>query len=48
VLDLPHVLDAEPIGQLDLIEGILYQLALGVFLVWAADLVLVENAELHL
>ena len=26
VLDLPHVVEAEPVGQLDLLEGVLEQL----------------------
>ena len=47
VLDLPDVLDAQAVGQLDLVEGVLHQLAFGVLLPGTADLVLVEDPELH-
>ena len=47
VLDLPHVLDAELVGELDLLERVLDQLALGVVGPRTRVLVLVEDAELH-
>ena len=47
VLDLPHVLDAERVGQLDLVERVLDQLVFGAVVPGPADLVLVEDAELH-
>ena len=47
VLDFPDVLDAERVGQLDLVERVLDQLVLGAVVPGPADLVLVEDAELH-
>ncbi len=47
VLDLPHVVDAQLVGELDLVERVLEQLVLGAVLPWARELVLVEDAELH-
>ena len=47
VLDLPHVVDAEPVGELALLERVLDQRVLGVFLPRARELVLVEDPELH-
>ena len=47
VFDLPRVLDAEPIGELDLLECIVDQASIGVVLPRPPDLVLVEDAELH-
>ena len=47
VLDLPHVLDAERVGELDLVERVLDELVLGAVVPGAADLVLVEDPELH-
>ena len=47
VLDLPHVLDAELVGELDLVERVLDQLLLAVLGPRARELVLVEDAELH-
>ncbi len=48
VLDLPHVLDAEPVGELDLLERVLDQGLLARGVPRAAHLMLVEDAELHL
>src|SRR4029453_5587491 len=48
VLDLPGVVDAEPVGELDLVERLLEQPALAVASPGPRDLVLVEDAELHL
>ena len=47
VLDLPHVLDAERVGELDLIEGVLDELTLRAVVPRPPDLVLVEDPELH-
>ncbi len=47
VLDLPHVLDAERVGELDLVERVLDQLVLGAVVPRPTDLVLVEDSELH-
>ena len=47
VLDLPHVVEAEGVGQRDLVEGVVEEAVLGVFVPRATDLVLVEDAELH-
>ena len=47
VLDLPDVLDAERVGQLDLVERVRDQLVLGAVVPGSPDLVLVEDAELH-
>ena len=47
VLDLPHVLDAERVGELDLLERVLDQLVLGAVVPRTPDLVLVEDPELH-
>ena len=47
VLDLPHVVEAHSVGQLDLLERVLEQLVLVVGTPRAGQLVLVENAELH-
>ena len=47
VLDLPHVVDAQPIGELALLERVLDQRVLGVFLPRPRELVLVEDPELH-
>ena len=45
VLDLPHVVDAEPVGELALLEGLLQQLVLRVLVPRSRQLVLVEDAE---
>ena len=47
VLDLPHVLDAEPVGQLDLLERVLDQRSSLSSSHGRAHLVLVEDPELH-
>ena len=47
MLDLPHVVDAERVRELDLLERVLDQLLLAVRLPRARELVLVEDAELH-
>ena len=47
VLDLPHVVDAERVGELDLLERVLDELVLGAFVPGPRKLVLVEDAELH-
>ena len=47
VLDLPHVLDAELVGELDLVERVLDELVLASLVPGPAELVLVEDAELH-
>ena len=47
MLDLPHVVDAERVGELDLVERVLDQLVLGVVAPRPRQLVLVEDAELH-
>src|SRR4051812_30673969 len=47
VLDLPHVVDAERIRELDLLERVLDQLVLGTFVPGTGKLVLVEDPELH-
>ena len=48
VLDLPHVVDAQPVRELDLLERVLEQPVLGVVVPRAGQLVLVEDAELYL
>ena len=47
VLDHPHVVDAEPVGERALLECLLEHAVLGVGIPGARDLVLVEDAELH-
>ena len=47
VLDLPHVVEAEAVGELDLVERVLQQLVLVVGPPRSGQLVLVEDAELH-
>ena len=46
VLDLPDVINAEPVGELDLVERLLVELQLGIFLPRLRQLVLVEKPEL--
>ena len=48
VLHFPRVIDAEPVGKLDLRQRVLEELELGSLIPRAGELVLVENAELHL
>ena len=47
VLDLPGVVDAELVGEFDLIERLLEQPVLVALVPRPRQLVLVENAELH-
>src|SRR4051794_33593595 len=47
VLDLPRVVDPDPVGVLDLLERVLDQLVLGVGRPRPRQLVLVEDAEFH-
>ena len=47
VLDLPDVVDAEPVGQLDLLERVGQQRLLVASRQRARELVLVEEAEPH-
>ena len=47
MLDLPRVVDAEPVGELDLVERLVDQAVLVVALPGTRQLVLVEDAELH-
>src|SRR6186713_2052794 len=47
VLDLPHVVEAERVGERALLERIAEQLVLGVVSPWPGQLMLVEEAELH-
>ena len=48
VLDLPHVVEAEAIGELDLIERIVEQLLLSALAPGLRQLMFIEDAELHL
>jgi hypothetical protein len=47
MLDFPCVIDAEPIGQLDLVERILKQLQLVAVMPRPRQLMLVEDSEFH-
>jgi hypothetical protein len=47
VLDLPHGVDAQTVGELDLLERILQQPVLVAVLPRSGQLVLVEDPELH-
>ena len=47
MLDLPHHVEPEAIGQLDLLQGVLQDAELGVLLPRTRKLVLVEDSELH-
>ena len=47
VLDLPHGVEPEPVGELDLVERVAQQLLLGVRVPRARELVLVEDPEAH-
>src|SRR5262249_43268598 len=47
VLDFPGVVDAELVGELDLLEGFLQQAVFGTVVPRPRQLMLVENAELH-
>jgi len=48
MLDLPGIVDAEPVGELDLVERLLIDPQLVAVLPGARDLMLIEDAELHL
>ena len=47
MLDFPGVVDAEPVGEFNLIERLLKQPVLIALVPRARQLVLVENAEFH-
>ncbi len=47
VLDLPGVVEPQPVGELDLVERVLHELVLGVCLPRSRQLQLVEDAELQ-
>ncbi len=47
VLDLPEVVDAETVGQLDLLQGVLQQAVLVIGPPRSWELVLVEDPESH-
>src|SRR5882724_2442637 len=47
MLDFPGMVDAQPIGQLDLVERVLKQLELPAFVPRPRELMLVEDAESH-
>ena len=47
VLDLPDVVEAQPVGELDLVERVLEQLLLAPVVPRPRQLMLVENAEFH-
>jgi hypothetical protein len=48
MLDFPHEVDAEPVGQLDLIERVAERALFGIRVPRARDLVLVEQPESQL
>ena len=48
VLDLPGVVVAEPVGELDLVERVLEERVLALLGPWPGQLELVEDSELHL
>ena len=47
MLDLPHVLDAEPVGQLDVFQRFPIDAVLRISVPGARDLMFVEDAEFH-
>ena len=47
MLDFPNIVDAEPIGELDLVEGLLIETQLGVLALGLRQLVLIEQSEFH-
>src|SRR5579875_11205 len=47
VLDFPGMIDAEPIGQFDLLQRVLEEFQLGAILPGTRQLMLVEDAKLH-
>ena len=47
MLDFPGVIDAEPVGEFDLVERVLEQPVLVAVVPRPRQLMLVENAEFH-
>jgi len=47
VLDLPDVIDADPVGEFDLLKRVAIEPLLGVFFPRLRQLVLIEKPELH-
>src|SRR5262249_34661868 len=47
MLDFPHMVDAEPVGELDLVEGVLKQFQFSVRLPRSWQLMLIEGTEFH-
>jgi hypothetical protein len=47
MLDLPDVVDAEPIGELNLVERLLVETQLGLLTSRLRQLMLVEQSEFH-
>jgi hypothetical protein len=47
VLHFPGIIEAETIGEFDLLKGILKELMFAVFVPGTRKLMLVENSELH-
>ncbi len=47
MLDFPHMIDAQLVGQLDLIERILEKLEFGAFFPRTRQLMLVERSQFH-
>ena len=47
VLDFPGVVEAELVSELDLVEGLLEELVLAVFVPVSGQLMFVEDAEFH-
>ncbi len=47
MLDLPHGVQADAVGELDLLERVLHEPVLAVVAPRARELVLVEEAEAH-
>src|SRR5579885_2828072 len=47
MLDFPHVVDSEPVGEFDLVECILKEFQFRPGRPWAGKLVFVEGSELH-
>jgi hypothetical protein len=47
VLDFPHVVEPDPVGDLDLLEGVMEKPVFAAFGPRTRILMLVEDAELH-
>ncbi len=47
MLDFPRVVDAEPVGELDLFEGLVEEALLVAVAPRSRELMLIENSELH-